>query len=114
MASQQRAIDILKNSANLKPTRRVVLLSSGVEFEFWSTALTMAEREKVQKLVKSDDPGAFALRLLVDKALDASGSRMFEPGEIAELKHEVRDEDLQKCMLAVLQEDESADDMKSV
>ena len=41
-----RAIDKLRKAANLKSTRRLVVLDSGEEFEFWSTPLTMAQREK--------------------------------------------------------------------
>ena len=62
-----RALDRLKKAANLVPVRRVVTLSNGEEFEFWSTPLTMAEREKAQKQANSDDATQFALQLLVAK-----------------------------------------------
>ena len=48
---------------------------------------------------------AFALQLLVQKATDENGQRIFAAGEIAELKNEVRDADLQSLMLAVISED---------
>jgi hypothetical protein len=102
MASAIRAIDRLKNAANLVPARRDVELHDGSIFTFWSRPLTMAERDKAQRTAKGDDANAFALQLLVDKALDEGGQRLFMAGDIAELKHEVRDEDLQKLMLAVL------------
>ena len=98
-----RAIDRLRKAANLKPTRRVVTLNNGDEFEFWSTPLTMAQREKANREAKSDDINQFALQLLLTKATDESGSRLFSPGELAVLKNEVRDEDLQQLMLAVIQ-----------
>ncbi len=116
MALALKAIDRLKQAANLKPTKRLVLLNNGDEFEFYCLPLTMAERERASKDAKSDDAGAFALQLLVNKAQDANGTRMFTPGDIADLKHAVRDEDLQKLMLAVLQteeEDEGGLDPKS-
>jgi hypothetical protein len=97
-----RALDRLKKAANLVPIRRVVILSNGDEFEFWSTPLTMAEREKAQKAAKSDDLNTLALQLLVAKAQDENGQRMFSQGQIAELKNEVRDEDLQALMLALI------------
>jgi hypothetical protein len=62
----------------------------------------MAEREKAQKDAGSDDANAFALRLLIQKAQDSAGQQMFKPGEIAELKNEVRDEDLQTLMVALI------------
>jgi hypothetical protein len=97
-----RALERLKQAANLVPAKKVVELSDGTEFEFYCTPLTMAEREKAQKSAGSDDATAFALQLVISKAQDEAGQPMFKSGEIAELKNEVRDEDLQKIMLAVI------------
>ena len=114
MAVSGRFIDKLKKAANLVPKKRVVVLSNGEEVEFYSKPLTMAQRERATKEAKSDDAGQFALQLLVNMATNASGSRLFTPGDISELKMNVRDEDLQKLMLAVLQEpDDEEVDMKS-
>jgi len=96
------ALDRLKKAANLVPIKRVVTLSNGEEFEFWSTPLTMAEREKAQKAAKSDDLNVLALQLLVAKAQNENGQRMFSQGQIDELKNDVRDEDLQALMLALI------------
>lgn len=100
------ALARLRKAANLKPSRRVVTLSNGDEFEFWSSPLTMAQREKANKEAKSDDINQFALQLLLNKATDENGSRMFRPGDVAALKHDVRDVDLQALMLAVINEPE--------
>ena len=115
-----RAIDRLKAAANLKPLRKVVVLNDGSEFELWHLPLTMAQRERAQKNAKSDDASAFAVQLLVEVAMDNAGQRLFTPGDVSELKHQVRDEDMQKLMLAVLQTDDDDDqppagptDMKS-
>jgi len=97
-----RALDRLKKAANLTPVRRIVVLSNGDEFEFWSTPLTMAERERAQKQANSDDANQYALQLLVNKATDENGQRMFKAGELAELKNDVRDEDLQNLMVALV------------
>jgi hypothetical protein len=106
MALALRAIDRLKQAANLVPTRKDVELSNGTVFTFWSRPLTMAERDRAQRNAKSDDANAFALQLLIDKALDENGQKLFSPGDIAELKHEVRDADLQSLMVAVLSSNE--------
>jgi hypothetical protein len=106
MASAIRAIDRLKNAANLVPSRKDVELHDGTVFSFYARPLTMAERDKAQRTAKGDDANAFALQLLVDKALDDGGQRLFQPSDLAELKHEVRDSDLQKLMLSILQEEE--------
>ena len=42
---------------------------------------------------------------IIQKAIDENGQRLFAAGEIAELKNEVRDADLQSLMLAVISED---------
>jgi len=97
-----RALDRLKKAANLTPVRRIVMLSNGDEFEFWSTPLTMAERERAQKQANSDDANQYALQLLINKATDENGQRMFKAGELAELKNDVRDEDLQNLMVALV------------
>jgi hypothetical protein len=110
-----RPIDKLKAAANLTPVKKVIVLSNGDEFEFYSTPMTAAERERSKKDARSDDPTEFALQLLVRKAQDSNGRRMFNPGDIADLKNAVRDEDLTKLMVAVLGSDEDQDDydMKS-
>ena len=111
-----RAIDKLKKAANLKPSKKEVVLNNGDEFEFWSTPLTMAQRERANRDAKSDDINQFALQLLLSKAQDENGSKLFSPGDLADLKNSVRDDDLQKLMLAVIQEPEAEEgeiDLKS-
>tara|TARA_R100000152_G_C6765263_1_gene190061 strand:+ start:687 stop:1031 length:345 start_codon:yes stop_codon:yes gene_type:complete len=108
-----RAIDRLKKAANLEPVKRQVQLSDGTFFEMWITPLTMAERERAQKQARSDDANAFALQLLIAKAQDVDGTKLFSAGEIDVLKNEVKDADLQALMLAVIQEEEEAIDPKS-
>ena len=111
--SPLRAIDRLKKAANLEATKKEVELSDGTVFEMWVSPLTMAERERAQKGAKSDDANEFALRLLMTKALDENGSRLFNIGEIDVLKNEVRDADLQILMLAVINTDADDIDPKS-
>ena len=112
--SSNRALDRLKKAANLQPVKKVVTLSDGSEFEFYCTPLTMAERERAQKGT-NDDANAFAIQLLILKAQDDMGNRLFQMGEVAELKREVRDADLQALMLAVInaEGDEEPVDPKS-
>ena len=109
-----RFIDKLKSAARLEPTKKEILLDNGDEVVMYVTPLTAAERERAKKDARSDDPGAFALQLLIKKAKDSSGRPLFTPGDVSVLKNEVRDSDLQKLMLAVLGADEEDDlDMKS-
>ena len=102
-----RAIDRLRQAANLEPVKKTVELTDGSTFEMFVTPLTMAERERAQKNAKSEEETAFALQLLIAKAQDENSNRLFAPGEIDVLKHEVKDKDLQALMVAVLTDEES-------
>ena len=108
-----RAIDRLRKAANLQPVKKCVELADGSEFEFYCTPLTMAERERAQKNAGSDDANAFALQLLIAKAQDQNGQKLFSAGEIDVLRNEVRDADLQKLMLAVISDNTDPVDVKN-
>ena len=105
------ALDRLRKAANLDPIKKEVTLSDGSLFVMYVTPLTMAERERAQRQVRSDDSNGFALQLLINKALDENGTKLFNAGEIDVLKNEVKDSDLQSLMLAVInaEEDETID-----
>ena len=106
MASNLSALDRLRKAANLEPVKKEVTLSDGSIFEMYVTPLTMAERERAQKQARSDDANAFALQLLLAKAKDQNGMKLFNAGEIDVLKNEVKDKDLQSLMVAVINSDE--------
>ena len=106
MASNLSALDRLRKAANLEPIKKEVTLSDGSTFEMYVTPLTMAERERAQKQARSDDANAFALQLLLAKAQDSNGRKLFSAGEIDVLKNEVKDSDLQSLMLAVINAEE--------
>nr|AFX83775.1 putative phage tail assembly chaperone [uncultured Mediterranean phage MEDS1 group]BAR22043.1 putative phage tail assembly chaperone [uncultured Mediterranean phage uvMED]BAR22054.1 putative phage tail assembly chaperone [uncultured Mediterranean phage uvMED]BAR22069.1 putative phage tail assembly chaperone [uncultured Mediterranean phage uvMED]BAR22124.1 putative phage tail assembly chaperone [uncultured Mediterranean phage uvMED] len=108
----QSALDRLRKAANLEPRKKEVTLSDGSTFEMYVTPLTMAERERAQKQVKGDDTNGFALQLLLNKALDENGRKLFSAGEVDVLKNEVKDKDLQSLMLAVINEEEELIDPK--
>ena len=113
MAGATRFIDKLKKAARLEPSKKTIQLGSGEEVVMYVTPLTASERERAKKDARSEDAGAFALQLLIKKAKDSNGVPLFTPGDVAILKNEVRDSDLQKLMLAVLGVEEEALDMKS-
>ena len=113
MASNLSALDRLRKAANLEPVKKEVTLSDGSIFEMYVTPLTMAERERAQKQARSDDANAFALQLLLAKAQDQTGRKLFNAGEIDVLKNEVKDSDLQNLMLAVINSEEEIPDPKN-
>ena len=111
MASNLSALDRLRKAANLEPKKKEIKLSDGSVFEMYVTPLTMAERERAQRQTK-DDANGFALQLLLAKAQDENGTKLFKAAEIDILKNEVKDSDLQKLMLAVINEEEEDIDPK--
>jgi len=113
MASNLSALDRLRQAANLEPIKKEVTLSDGSIFEMYVSPLTMAERERAQKQARSDDANAFALQLLMNKAMDVNGTKLFNAGEIDVLKNEVKDSDLQSLMLAVINAGEETIDPKN-
>ena len=109
------ALARLKKAANLTPIKRVVTLTDGTDLEFYATALTMVEREQAEKMPNGSNVNGFALNLLVNKAIDENGQKLFKSGDIAVLKNEVMDADLQALMLAIITNPEESKelDMKS-
>tara|TARA_R100001463_G_scaffold117791_1_gene173427 strand:- start:1323 stop:1715 length:393 start_codon:yes stop_codon:yes gene_type:complete len=109
-ARSSSPLDRLKRASNLTAERKIVRLTDGQDFEFWCTPMTMAEREQAQKGTK-DDANAFAIRLFVSKALQEDGRRMFQAGQIDELKHDVSAENMDRLMLALLPSQDDEDDL---
>ena len=113
MPNNLSALDRLRKAANLEPIKKEVELSDGSIFEMYVSPLTMAERERAQRQARSDDANAFALQLLIAKAQDENGRKLFNAGEIDVLKNEVKDSDLQSLMLAVINAEEDPIDPKN-
>ena len=64
--------------------------------------LTIAERESIMAKSKGDDGNEFALNLMIEKALDEDGKRLFQDGHKASLRREVNASILQEIQLAML------------
>ena len=90
----------------MKPQRKSVALPDGSEFEFWAPPITLAQRAKAQKQSGSDDATSFALVLLSMVATDESGQKLFQPGEIVELKNELPAAVVESLLLQLLSESE--------
>lgn len=105
-----RFIDRLVKAARLDPVKKEVELSDGTVVVMWVAPLTAAERDRAKKDARSDDPNAFALQLLLTKAKDNNGTKLFSPADAAVLRNQVRDEDLQKLMLAVISDDKEEEE----
>jgi hypothetical protein len=100
------ALERLKKAVSMKPQRKAAELPDGSEFEFWMTPLTLAERSRAQKQAKSDDATDFALQLLVAKATDENGGRLFNVGDLADLRNVLPASVVEALMLQLLTSEE--------
>ena len=105
------AIELLKNKFGVSQ-KYLYKLKDGDEtiLEIYWNPLTIAERESI--VARSGEGGSnedFALNLMITKALDKNGNRLFQDGHKASLRREVNAGVLQEIQLAMLG---SVDDYK--
>jgi len=98
------AIELLKNKFGVSQ-KYMFELKDGEEtvLEIYWNPLTIAERESI--IAKSGDTASgdeFALNLMITKALDKDGKRLFQDGHKASLRREVNAGALQDIQLAML------------
>lgn len=105
----KNALEQLKAAANLRPRKKVVVLNNGEEFVFWHKPLTLAQRDRAKENAKDDSITSLAIKLVIEMATDEGGSSLFTPGDESQLRHFVRDSDLQKIMVALMNEREDDD-----
>tara|TARA_B100001093_G_scaffold248032_1_gene237506 strand:- start:187 stop:540 length:354 start_codon:yes stop_codon:yes gene_type:complete len=98
------AIELLKNKFGVSQKYMYELKEGDVTvLEIYWNPLTIAERESI--VAKSGDLGTnddFALNLMITKALDKDGQRLFQDGHKASLRREVNAGTLQDIQLAML------------
>lgn len=98
-----RAAELLRNKFGVSQLyKHEVKVDGEVVLEVFWHPLTIAERESIQKSVDSDDASDFAFSLMLRKALDEDGKRLFQDGEKAVLKNSVEASVLQDIQLAML------------
>ena len=98
-----RATELLRNKFGVSQLyKHDVEVDGEVVLEVYWHPLTISERESIQKKTDSDDAGDFALNMMMQKALDADGKRLFQDGEKAVLKNAVEASVLQDIQLAML------------
>ena len=99
-----RAIDLLKNKFGVSQLyKHDVKQDDKIIFSVYWHPLTIAERESIQKKTNSDDANDYALQMMIQKALDKNGERLFQDGDKAALRREVTASILQEIQLAMLE-----------
>ena len=99
-----RAIELLKNSFGVSQLyQHDVIKDDKVIFSDYWHPLTIAERESITKKSDANDPNDFALALMITKALDKNGDRLFQDGDKASLRREVEANILQEIQLAMIE-----------
>ena len=99
-----RAIDLLKNKFGVSQLYKYHIMDNDeILFTVYWHPLTISEREAIQKKSGSEDANDFALQLMIEKALDKDGTRLFQDGDKASLRREVAASVLSEIQLAMLE-----------
>mgnify|MGYP003110223278 CR=1 FL=1 len=98
-----RAVDLLKNKFGVSQLyKHDVKQDDEIILTVYWHPLTIAERESIQKKTGSDDANNYALQLMIEKALDKDGNRLFQDGDKASLRREIEANILQEIQLAMI------------
>ena len=98
-----RAVDLLKNKFGVSQLyKHDVKQDDEIILTIYWHPLTIAERESIQKKTGTDDTNDYALQMMIEKALDKDGTRLFQDGDKASLRREVEASILQEIQLAMI------------
>lgn len=106
MAGKLSALDYIKANVSMKPQKRVIPLENGASLDMYLTPSTLKERNNAKKRAGSNEVNDWALVLLIQKATDEHGNRMFEDGQGPELINDIPFSVLDRMMYEVLTEQE--------
>ena len=97
-----RAVDLLKNKFGVSQLyKHDVKQDNEIILTVYWHPLTIAEREAIQKK-SSDDVNDYALQMMIEKALDQDGKKIFQDGDKASLRREVEVSVLEQIQLAMI------------
>ena len=99
-----RTIDLLKNKFGVSQLyKHDVIKDDELIFTVYWHPLTIAERESIQKKTGIEDTNDYALQLMIEKALDKDGARLFQDGDKASLRREISASILEEIQIAMIQ-----------
>ena len=98
-----RAVDLLKNKFGVSQLYKhdVIKNDEVILSVYWNT-LTIAEREAIQKKSSSVDMNDYALQMMIEKAKDKDGAKLFQDGDKASLRREIEASILEEIQLAIV------------
>jgi hypothetical protein len=98
-----RAVDLLKNKFGVSQLyKHDVIKNDEVIFSVYWNPLTIAEREAIQKKSSSEDMNDYALQMMIEKAKDKDGAKLFQDGDKASLRREIEASILEEIQLAMV------------
>ena len=99
-----RAVDLLKNKFGVSQLyKHDVKQNDEIILTVYWHPLTIAEREAIQKKSNSNDVNDYALQMMIEKAIDKDGNKIFQDGDKASLRREVEAVILQEIQLAMIE-----------
>ena len=98
-----RAVDLLKNKFGVSQLyKHDVKQDDEIILTIYWHPLTIAERESIQKKTGTDDTNDYALQMMIEKAIDKDGNKIFQDGDKASLRREVEVTILEEIQLAMI------------
>ncbi len=98
-----RAVDLLKNRFGVSQLyKHDVKQDDEIILTIYWHPLTIAEREAIQKKTGTDDTNDYALQMMIEKALDKEGNRLFQDGDKASLRREISASILEEIQIAMI------------
>ena len=98
-----RAVDLLKNKFGVSQLYKYdVKQDDEVILSVYWHPLTIAEREAIQSKSKTDDTNDYALQMMIEKALDKDGARLFQDGDKASLRREISASVLEQIQISMI------------
>ena len=98
-----RAVDLLKNKFGVSQLyKHDVIKNDEVILSVYWNPLTIAERESIQKKTGTDDTNDYALQMMIEKAKDKDGVKLFQDGDKASLRREVSASILEEIQIAMI------------
>ena len=98
-----RADDLLKNKFGVSQLyKHDVKQNDEIILTVYWHPLTIAEREAIQKKTGTENTNEYALQMMIEKALDKDGVRLFQDGDKASLRREIEASVLEEIQLAMI------------